>query len=74
MKKIYYLLFLVLGFTSCIEDNGNYEYTTLKEAKISGLNDSYRFVLQQPIVLKPTVTTDIDAADRSLRKLHELLG
>jgi len=63
MKKIYYLLFLILGLTSCIEDNGNYEYTTLKEAKISGLNDSYRFVLQQPIVLKPTVTTDIDAAN-----------
>ncbi len=63
MKKIYYLLFLLLGLASCIEDNGNYEYTTLKEAKISGLNDSYRFVLQQPTVLKPTITTDIDAAN-----------
>jgi hypothetical protein len=64
MKKIYYLLFIPLFLmTSCIEDNGNYDYKALKDVTIAGLNDSYRFVLQQAISLNPTVTTEIASSD-----------
>jgi len=66
MKKIYYLLFVPLFLmTSCLEDNGNYDYTKLKEVSITGLNDSYRFVLQQPVSLTPNVSTDINSSNLS---------
>jgi hypothetical protein len=66
MKKIYYLLFIPLFLlTSCIEDNGNYTYSTLKEVTIDGLSSTYRFVLQQAFSLNPTVTTDIDPSNLS---------
>lgn len=66
MKKKYLsLLFSVFLFNACIEDNGNYDYATLKDVNIGSLNSSYRFVLQQPVTLDPTVTTDIDASSLS---------
>ncbi len=64
MKKIYILLFTIACFvSSCIKDNGNYDYTPLKEVGISGLDNSYRFILQEPKTLKPQITTDINPSN-----------
>lgn len=61
MNKIYLLLGLSLALvhTSCLEDEGNYEYTDLSPVEISGLRDSYRFILQDPVHLPPSIKTDI---------------
>jgi hypothetical protein len=64
MKKIYVLIFMMAGlFASCIEDNGNYVYTALNEVTITGLENSYRFILQEPRTLTPQVATTIDPAN-----------
>ncbi len=48
MRKIYlFSVWLLCCFGACIEDKGNYNYVPLEEVAISGLNDSYRFVLQK---------------------------
>jgi|GEM_PF-1241696 len=68
MKKIYLLLSLLFSmffFNACIKDDGNYNYTKLKDVTIGNLDTTYRFVLQQPVALNPTVTTDIDQSDLS---------
>ncbi len=50
-------------FASCLKDNGNYDYTPLKEVTITGLDDSYRFILQEPRTLSPQISTDIDPSN-----------
>ena len=47
-------------FMSCLSDDGNYNYKQLGNVDISGLEDSYRFILQEKVNLKPSVKTDID--------------
>jgi len=64
MKKIYILLLITACFVaSCIKDKGNYEYTPLKEVVITGLDNSYRFILQEARTLKPQVSTDINPSN-----------
>lgn len=64
MKKIYSTLFLVtLLFSGCIKDDGNYDYTPLKEVSIEGITDSYRFILQERQTITPKITTEIDPAN-----------
>lgn len=62
IKNILYISALtatVLSMTSCLSDNGNYDYTPVKDITINGLSDSIRCVLQEPQSLKPQTTTDI---------------
>jgi len=68
MKKKYLLLLLCVPaflLSACIEDQGNYNYITLKEVGITNLSDSYRFILQGPFTLAPKITTDIDSSSLS---------
>lgn len=64
MKNIY-ILFGVTAclLTSCLEDEGNYIYTKIQPVEISGLEDSYRFILQKDVALSPSVKTDINQED-----------
>ena len=43
MKKIYYciLMLAVCMLSSCFDDDGNYDYTTVDEIVIEGLGESY---------------------------------
>lgn len=62
MKKSILLLAMVpFAFTSCLEDEGNYDYTELQTVEISGLAESMRCVLQQPQNITPSVATQIPA-------------
>ncbi|WP_321480418.1 PKD-like family lipoprotein [uncultured Bacteroides sp.] len=65
MKKYLLILLSILSFTSCIKDEGNYDYTTLKEVQIGGLVNSYRFVLQKTQTIAPEITTEIAPDDLS---------
>lgn len=62
MNKINILLMTlsVSLFMSCLSDDGNYDYKQLGNVDISGLEDSYRFILQEKVNLKPSVKTDIN--------------
>lgn len=61
MRQKYLFIGWLLCFVyACIEDTGNYDYTTLEDVEISGLEASYRFVLQKPKSIVPIVTTRID--------------
>lgn len=64
-KKLNILLFAGCLLTACIEDEGNYDYTPIKDVAIEGLADSYRFVLQVPQALTPDISTSIDEANLS---------
>ncbi|MDE6370942.1 MAG: hypothetical protein K2K92_05590, partial [Duncaniella sp.] len=61
MNRIYFLLIISVALlhTSCLDDEGNYDYTTLNEVSIDGLESSYRFLLQEEVSLRPDVKTDI---------------
>lgn len=60
MKKIYPILFsAILLLNGCISDDGNYDYTPLKEVSIEGIADSYRFILQEHQKITPKITTEI---------------
>ncbi len=60
MKKNILLLALA-PFTlfSCLEDEGNYDYTELQNVEISGLGESIRCVLLEQQNIIPNVTTSI---------------
>ena len=61
MRKIYlFSVWLLCCLNACIEDKGNYNYVPLEEVAISGLDDSYRFVLQKSQSITPKVITNID--------------
>ena len=67
MRKIYlFSVWLLCCFGACIEDKGNYNYVPLEEVAISGLNDSYRFVLQKSQSIIPKVITNIDESNLCL--------
>lgn len=61
MNRIYFLsiISVALLHTSCLDDEGNYDYTALNEVSIDGLESSYRFLLQEEVSLRPEVKTDI---------------
>lgn len=62
IKHILYISALtatVFSMTSCLSDDGNYDYTPVRDITISGLSDSVRCVLQEPQALKPEIETDI---------------
>lgn len=61
MNKTYLSLCLALALshTSCLEDEGNYDYTELDAVELDGLLDSYRFILQEPVNISPSVKTGI---------------
>ncbi|GAE84166.1 PKD-like family lipoprotein [Bacteroides reticulotermitis] len=62
MKKIYPILFsAILLLNACISDDGNYDYTPLKEVTIEGVADSYRFILQEHQTITPKITTELTA-------------
>lgn len=64
MKNLYILLGVsACLLSSCLEDEGNYVYTKIQPVEITGLEDSYRFILQKDIALSPSVKTDINEAD-----------
>ena len=62
MNKINILLMALASTSlmSCLSDEGNYDYTQLGTVDITGLDDSYRFILQEKVNLQPVVKTDID--------------
>ena len=55
MKKTIILLMASIGFFSCVEDEGNYNYTLQNEITIEGLEDSYN-LLNKVDTLKITPT------------------
>jgi len=55
MKKTIILLLTSLGLFSCVEDEGNYTYTSLNEITIEGLESSYN-VLDKVDIIKITPT------------------
>lgn len=61
MNRINILLIVSIALlhTSCLDDEGNYDYTALNEVGIDGLESSYRFLLQEEVSLHPEVKTDI---------------
>lgn len=59
-QKYLFIIGLVCIFNACIEDTGNYDYTSLQEVAINGLDDTYRFVLQKPYSITPDINTRID--------------
>lgn len=64
MRKIYlFSVWLLCCLNACIEDKGNYNYVPLEEVAISGLDDSYRFVLQKSQSITPKVITNIDESN-----------
>ena len=58
-RNIFIFALVIITFSSCLKDEGNYDYTQLKNVTISGLDNSYRFILQVPQTLKPLIKTDI---------------
>lgn len=62
MNKINILLAAVATatLTSCLSDEGNYDYKELGTVDITGLDDTYRFILQEKISLQPRIATNID--------------
>lgn len=55
MKKTVILLLASIGLFSCVEDEGNYNYTSLNEITIEGIEGSYN-LLDKVDVLKITPT------------------
>lgn len=60
MNKLSTILLAGCLFAACIEDEGNYDYTPIEEVSITGLSDSYRFVLQTTQSLTPQITTNLE--------------
>ena len=60
MKKSFILLLASLGFVSCVEDEGNYNYTKLNQITIEGVEASYN-VLDKVDTIKiyPTIKGSI---------------
>ena len=58
-KNIFIFTLVMITFSSCLKDEGNYDYTQLNDVTISGLDNSYRFILQVPQTLTPVIKTDI---------------
>lgn len=61
MKKImlYMAALMPLAFASCLNDEGNYDYTELQTVEISGLPDQVRCVLLEDQNIVPQVKTAI---------------
>lgn len=59
MKKLIILVLIPFALTSCLEDEGNYEYTKLDTVEISGLAESMRCFLLQKQNVTPNVVTSI---------------
>lgn len=58
-KNLLYIAAFSLALTSCLEDSGNYDYTSVAEVSIDGLTDSMRCVLLEPQNIEPQVSTNI---------------
>ena len=64
MRKIYlFSAWLLCCLNACTDDKRNYSYVPLEEVAISGLDDSYRFVLQKSQSITPKVITNIDESN-----------
>ena len=56
MKKTLILLLASLGFVSCVEDEGNYNYTELNQITIEGIEESYNVLDKvDSIKIYPTI-------------------
>lgn len=61
MKKIYILPLLALGLASCVEDEGNYNYTDLNEVTIGGVEESYSVMSRVGrLQINPELTATLD--------------
>lgn len=58
-KKILYALLFSFALSSCLKDNGNYEYGDLADVNISGIDESLRCLLQEPQSITPNIETTI---------------
>lgn len=63
MKQLYFFLIIVVCFSSCFEDEGNYNYTENEQITITGIENSYsRLYLKERLQIIPEVkSTDPDA-------------
>ena len=62
MKKLYYIccLFLFIGFASCYEDKGNYDYSKPYEISIDDLEDVYSCLAWvDTLKLNPVITLSL---------------
>ena len=56
MKKAFIILLASLGFVSCVEDEGNYDYVELNQISIEGLEESYNVLDKvDSIKIYPTI-------------------
>lgn len=67
MKKILTLFVIVIAFFSCIHDDGNYDYTPLKDVEVPNIvkDSTYEFLYQSQIEITPNVITDYDDSELS---------
>lgn len=57
MKKLWIYFITVMVFcASCYEDKGNYEYKTVPQVTVSGIEESYDFYLGEQRAITPTIT------------------
>lgn len=73
MKKIFYILWILIFTCSCYDDKGNYDYNDLEEVKISLPQASYNLQFNERLQIKEVkITTTIPEADLSYH--WEVLG
>ena len=60
MKKIMFLfLFAGVFFTSCFEDKGNYDYTSMSPVVVTGIESSYsRLASDDQLIIKPQLADE----------------
>lgn len=66
MKKLLIISLISAGLAACVEDEGNYDYTTLNQVKIEGLEDSYNVLDKIDVIhVEPVVTGTLLGEDDS---------
>ena len=66
MKKqnILFFLLIVILFTSCYKDKGNYDYTSISDIEIFGVEDNYSLVSGvDTLRIQPEITSSYDERD-----------
>lgn len=66
-KNILYIAtliaFLVVGFSSCVEDEGSYEMSDINEVKISGIEEEYNLISFQETL---NITPEIECTQKGI--------
>lgn len=59
MKTIYFLFAIVLSglWISCYDDKGNYDYSILNQAEVTGIDSIYRCDLLSHLVITPKLNS-----------------